>query len=986
MQLTADDVYDKENLMDIQVVSTLGLTEGDLEAIKKIDGVEFAEGSYTTNFLCLVNSKEIVTKVISMPEKINSVVISEGKQPEKHNECAVSREFLKASGLEIGDTVTFATGTDAKVFDTLASETFKIVGVVSSSYFLNGDMGSAEIGDGTVDGYVVLSQEAYVTNVYTSIYIQVFGAKNLDCNSEDYSRLVDSVMNKIRAISDRRCDIRYSEVRSTSNELLEKARREYETTEITVQTELAESYQKILEYRQQFADKQAHIEMLQGAEQNIPIYEQELAKAKTEIDTVEQAVLAKEAELNEMRTTQNSNMAELEKVKVIYEGIKNDPNSTAEEIKEAEEAYNLAQGICAVLQVQIQQTEKEVEQEKATLETAKNEYETKKTEIETIKSQLASGEAQKLLEYGEELNRAEEEYKMAENDAAAELADAATKLEKAEREINNMETPAWYLSSRNSVDSFATFTNDVQKLATLGMVIPLILIISAMLITYVVMSDLLAEQRVQITTLKSLGYSKSSIQSKYLRFVLLASAIGGVIGVFVGEYTILALILWMCKSIYYNLGNAVIVFNVEYGVISVAIAMVCTIFVTSSAISKEFKNKKAVKVKRILIERVRFVWDRFNLSQKTALRNLFRYKNRVLMTFIAVVGCMALLIAGIGVRNSVSVISSKQYDNVFSYNGVISIDSTITRAQRRTLLSSISDMSEVAEYAQATRMLVYGTGTNAKNLENEKDAYLVIPRDVDTFSSYVKLQERSGTLTPLTDEGVIITEKYADLLGVDVGGSVFIRLGQSDASSKEVKVTGITENYINNYIYMTPALYQSIYNATAETNVLLLKTEKDINVEDLSAKMLEVNGVNSVKMNEESTAELKTIKSDINSMTVVMIIAGLFIAFIFVYSLNNININERKRELATLKFMGFSNGELVKYICRENAVLTLLSVIPGAFAGIMLHEFILSAVETENYMFGRDLEPLSIVMCAVITIVFTMAVNSIMYFRLKKIN
>lgn len=986
MQLTADNVYDKENLMDIRITGTLGLSESDLEAIRKIDGVEFAEGSFITDFLCLVNSEEIVTKVISMPEKINSVVLLEGNLPEKHNECAVSREFLKTSGLSVGDSVTFSTGGDAKVFDTLASETYKIVGVVSSSYFLNGDMGSAEIGDGTVDGYVVLSQEAYVTNVYTSIYVQVAGAKNLNCNSEDYSRLVDSVMNKIRAISDRRCDIRYSEVRSTTNELLEKARREYEAAEITVQTELAEAYQKILEDRQLYEEKQAYIEVLKDAEQNIPLYEQELAKIKTELDTAEQAVLAKEAELNEMRATQESNLAELEKVKVIYEGIKNDPNSTAEEIKEAEEAYNLAQGICAVLQVQIQQTEKEVQQARTELETAKQEYNAKKTEIETLKSQIANGEAQKLLEYAQELERAEEEYEMAKNDAAAELSDAAAELEKAEREINNMEIPVWYVLGRSSIDSFATFTTDVQKTGAFGMVLVAIFFITAMLVTYVVMSGLMAEQRTQIATLKALGYSKSSIKSKYFRYVFLASVIGGVIGVFVGKYTIPSLVMWACKSVYYNLGNAVIEFNVEYAVASVAIAIIFTIFAVSSVIRKEFKNTaKTLKGKRVLIERVKFIWERFSLSQKYALRNLFRYGNRVLMTLVAVVGCMALLVAGIGVYDSTSVVTEKQND-VFSYNGVVSIDSTITRAQRRTILSSISDISEVTEYAQATRMTVYGTGTNAKTLQNEKNAYLVIPRDVDNFSSYVKLQERSGTAISLTDDGVIITEKYAEILGVQVGGSVFIRLGQSDAVLKEVKVTGITENYINNYIYMTPTLYQSIYNTSAETNVLFVKTEKDINVEDLSTKILDISGVNSFKMNEENSRELDVLKSNISSLALVMIMAGLFIAFIFVYSLNSINISERKPELATLKNMGFKDGEVVKYICRENIILTLLAVIPGVFAGVMLHGFISSAVETDAFMLSREIAPLSIVICAIITIIFTMAVNSIMYFKLKKIN
>lgn len=985
MQLTADNTYDKENLMDIRITGTLGLSEGDLEAIKKIDGVEFAEGSYITDFLCLVNSEEIVTKVISMPEKINSVVLLEGNLPEKHNECAVSREFLKASGLEVGDSVTFSTGNDTKVFDTLASEMYKIVGVVSSSYFLNGDMGTSEIGDGTVDGYVVLSQEAYVTDVYTSICIQVAGAKNLDYNSEDYSRLVDSVMNKIRAISDRRCDIRYSEVRSTSNELLEKARREYETAEITAKTELAEAYQKLLEYRQQFEEKQSYIEMLVNAEQNIPVYEQELAKAEAELNTAEQAVSQKEAELNEMRATQESNLAELEKVKVIYEGIKNDPNTTQAQLKEAEEAYNLAQGVCAVLQVQIQQTEKEVEQERAQLDAAKQEYNTKKTEVETLKSQIANGEAQKLLQYAEELRQKEEEYATAESDAEGELSDAAAELEKAEREINNMEIPVWYVLGRSSIDSFVTFTNDVQKTGTFGMVLALIFLIAAMLVTYVTMRGLIAEQRTQIATLKALGYSKGSIKSKYFRFVLLASVLGGIIGIFAGEYTIPSLVMWAYKSVYYNLGNAVIELSIEYGAVSAAIAVVCTVLVASFATGKEFKNNEnGVRTKRILIERVKFIWERFSLSQKSALRNLFRYKNRVLMTFVAVVGCMSLLIAGIGIYDSASVIADKQND-VFSYNGVVSIDGTITRAQRRTILSSISDISEVTEYAQATRMTVYGTGTNAKTLQNEKSAYLVIPRDVDNFSSYVKLQERSGVANTLTDEGVIITEKYAEILGVQVGSSVFIRLGQSDAVLKEVKVIGITENYINNYIYMTPALYQSIYNTTAETNVLLIKTEKDASVEELSAKILEISGVNSFKMNEENSRGLDVLKSNMNYLVVAMIIAGFFLAFIFVYSLNSINISERKPELAALKNMGFKDVEVVKYICRENIILILLDIIPGVFAGVLLHGFVASAVETDIFMLGREIAPLSIVICAVITIIFTMAVNSMMYFKIKKI-
>ncbi len=990
MQMTADSIYDKENLMDIRVVGTLGLTDSDLKAISEIEGVEFVEGAYTTDFLCLVNSKELVTKVIATPKKLNDVRVTEGRYPEKFNECIVSKEFLDASGLEIGGFVTLKTGTDASIFDTLAAETYEIVGVCSSSYFLNGDMGTATIGDGTVDGYVVIPQEAYVTNVYTSIYVQVEGAKELDCYGEEYTKLIENMMNKIKAISDRRCDIRYSEVRSTSNELLEKARTEFEAAEITVQTELAEAYQKILEGRQLFEEQKLWVEqnaeILNNAETNLPIYEKQLAEAKAEIDKGEKAIA------NTLAALEKAN-AELEIAKLQLEEIKNNPEATEQEIKEAETAYKLTESVCAAYQATML-----TEQQK--LEDGKKEYESKKAEVDALRAAVESGQLasaqQQLAQAEEELKRAEEQYEISKQDATDELADAEAELEKAEREITNMEVPVWYVLNRDSVESYLSYKNDSQSIGAIGTVFPIIFFLVAALVSLTTMTRMVEEQRTQIGTLKALGYSKLSIVSKYLLYAALASIIGSVIGVFLGEYTIPALIVWAYKLVYYNLGNAVVTLNVEYGVTAAVAATFCTTVAAFASCHKELKSVPAVLMrpeapragKRTLIERVSFIWDRLNFGQKSAMRNLFRYKKRFLMTLFGVGGCMALLLVGLGVRDSVSAMADNQYGVVFNYSGIVSVDTTLTRAQRRTLLSNISDISDITEYTQATRTMVYGTGESEKNLENEKNAYMIIPRDVDGFASYVKLQERVGLMTKLelTDEGVIITEKYADLLGVSVGDSIFIRKSEADAYSKEVKVTGITENYIFNYIYMTPNLYQSIYGSAAEVNILMLKTANNANTEDISTRLLSINGVNSVTMNEEEIGELNTVINNLYFIVIVMIIAAAILAFVVLYNLNNINISERRRELATLKLLGFYNGELAQYVYRENVILTLLGTLLGVGLGIGLHQFVMVTVETDVYMFGRELAPLSVVIAAVLTIIFAMIVNSIMYFKLKKVD
>lgn len=991
MQLTADAVYDKENLMDIHVIGTLGLTGGDIEAISEIEGVNTAEGSYSTDFLCLANSSEVVTKVISMPQTVNDIRVKEGIFPEKYNECLVSEEFLEITGFKTGDYVSLITGTTDSVFDTLASETYKIVGVCASSYFLNGDMGTSTVGDGIVDGYIVIPREAFVTDVYTDIYITVDGAQELNCYSDEYKERVESVINGIKEISARRCDIRYSEVRSKSSELLENARNDYYAAEATVNTELADAYQQLLDTEAMLQEKREDFEeekaILENAETELPLRKQQIAEA-------EEYLQQQESNLQRLKTTLEENKGKLEQAEAQYNEIANNPNATEQQKNDAKNALLLVQGVYELSEKQVASGEEQIASAKKEIEEAKN-------TISQIESVLADSsvitDAEKQLTDAEiELQRGKEQYELEKEDAAAELADAAAELSKAESEINNMEVPEWYVLDRETNESFAGFKNDSQSIGAIGTVFPIIFFLVAALVSLTTMTRMVEEQRTQIGTLKALGYSKISIASKYILYAFFASVIGSVAGVFIGELTLPELIITAYKSVYYNLGENVVELNARYGITAAVAATLCTTAAAFAACYKELRSvpaqlmrPQAPKVgKRTLIESVGFIWERLNFGQKAAARNLFRYKKRFFMTLFGVSGCMALLLVGMGIYDSVSAMADNQYGQVFKYDGVVSVDPTLTRPQRRTLLQNISDVSDIEGYLAANRTMIYASGVSEESGSEEKNAYMIIPGNLDSLKDYVSLKEPGGLMSELTlsDDGVIITEKLADLLNISPGDSMYIKLSESDAYPKEVKVTAITENYIFNYIYMTADLYQSIYSTSPDVNMLMIKTADGADISDLSTRILKINGTTSVTMNADELEELNSVIRMLYFIIVIMVLAAGVLAFVVLYNLNNINISERRRELATIKLLGFFDKELAWYVFRENAALTVMGTVLGIALGIVLHRFVMVTVETDMYMFGRELSPWSIIIGALLTLFFSAVVNFVMYFRLKKIN
>ena len=559
-----------------------------------------------------------------------------------------------------------------------------------------------------------------------------------------------------------------------------------------------------------------------------------------------------------------------------------------------------------------------------------------------------------------------------------------------------METPVWHVLDRNSIEAYVSYITDSDSIGAIGTVFPMIFFFVAALVSLTTMTRMVEEERMQIGTLKALGYGKLAIASKYLLYSATASIIGSVIGVFVGELSIPPLIITAYRAVYYNLGDNIIHLNAWYAITAGLVATLCTTLAAFFACYYSMRSVPASLMrpvapksgKRTLIEKVKFIWQRLDFGQKSAVRNLFRYKKRFFMTLFGVGGCMALLIVGLGIRDSISVMTEKQYGEIFNYTSIVSVDSSITRAERRNMISRVNAVPNVEGLIQTNRTMISASALPSAEKDDEKSAYLVVPADVDQFPEFIKLQERTGKkhILSLANEGVIITEKYADLLGVETGDMIYLKIDSTTVTPKEVMVLGIAENYIFNYIYMTPTLYQSLYNVEPEINVLFVKNNGILNDANFKTALSRIEGINSVITSSDELEGLNKVVNNLYLIIILMVVSAAVLAFIVLYNLNNINITERRRELATFRLIGFYNNELASYVFRENIILTAFGIIIGIVLGIVLHNFVMVTVETDVYMFGRELDPLSILIAIVLTIIFTVIVNLITYFSLKKID
>ena len=977
MILSGDTYADEVKLMDIKVVSTYGLTEEDVDVIERLPAIESAEGTYSVDVLFDVKGDKQVVHVMAETDTVNTVTVMEGRMPKNDKECLVDYDFLAATEYEIGDTITFESGTNAELTDSLVQEEFKIVGTGNSPMYFSFLRGSSTIGNGSVSGFAIVLPEAFTTEVYTEIYAMVDGAKEELSFTEAYEAKVDKAIEQIQLIQNVRCEVRRDDLAQEAQLEIDNARKELNKKKEEAEKEIAENEDKLAD-----------------AEIDIKIGKAQIESSRLQLESTKSMLSMVREELDS---------AKAEYVSVI-DDLKAERNELAAEIQRAEDKANeLEEGPAkdaAMAAIEpMRQTLAELDSEVATLETeANSKFADIENEIASYEAEIAAGErelaaAEKELKKAEkEVNSGKNEIKDAKQEMETEIEDAETEIDNAEEEILKIEIPTWYIFDRSAVSEYQGFGDNAARIGALAIVFPTMFFLVAALISLTTMTRMVEEQRVQIGTLKALGYSKFDIMKKYLNYALSATLTGGVLGVLIGGKLLPFVIIdAYYNTVYDKLPYILIPYRWGIAVVSILIAALCTGGATLASCYKELIAQPAVLMrpaapqigKRTWIERMTFIWKRLSFSWKSSLRNLFRYKKRFFMTLFGIGGCMGLLMVGYGLRDSISSISQHQFGELQLFDCSVFVSDDFSDDARKELSEYLETDKDVSAYMHASMISV-----TAENEDEEVDAYMYIIDDVETGKEFFVFRDRkSKEQYDLADDGIIISEKTANMINANVGDVIY--LTENGMNEHKVKISAITENYVSHYVYMQADLYEELYEEEVFNNSILVRVNDGVSEEKLEKvgeKLLSYDDVLNVQYTESLVTSLDGMLVALDQVMIFIILLAGLLSFVVLYNLNNINITERRRELATLKVLGFYNDEVAMYVYRENILLTILGVLVGCGFGKFLHYFTVVTVEVDAAMFGRQVYLHSYLICAAFTISFSIIVNVVMYFKLKTIN
>ena len=1040
MKLTLDTYFDDKNVMDIQVISTLGLTDEDITELEKLDLIDDAQGTYQTDAMVTAGDKQFVVKLESLASSINDLQVTSGRLPENQNECVVEEAFLQGTEYNIGDTIKVQvdniTDDDGNDISVLKTNDLQIVGTVRSPMYISTDRGSTKLGSGVINYYLYVSPDNINTNINTNIYITVNGAKDLKCYDDKYENLIEQAEDEIEKIADARKEVRYNALFDKANQKLQDAKNEFETQKADGEKQLQDAENEINSAKQELENGRNEI-AANRAKANNEFNEagKQLLDAKNTLEQNENDFNAKKQEAEKQISDYETSLNELKQIQEQYNNLQNTLSTSKAQLEILEKQLNVsneekkeelkkqinelnasiskieagiividkqleAQGIADINQT-VTYTENAIQTAKAELANGQKKIDSAKAEIQSRKEQLnktknstyaeLDSAEKKLDESVKQIEEAEAELAKSREEFNSKISDAEKELDDAEEEVNSIERPTWYILDRQQNAGYVSYMQDTDRVANLAQVFPIVFFIVAALISLTSMTRMVEEQRVQIGTLKALGYNKLQIASKYIIYATLATVIGGLIGLVIG-FSILPKVIADIYAMVYDVPDVILEFNMTYATAGMAAAMICTIGATIISCYKTLKQKPATLMrpkapkpgKRVLLERITFIWKRLNFTKKVTARNIFRYKKRFMMTIIGVGGCTALIIAGFGLRDAISSMIPSQYGKIDLYN----ISVTLKDEYKNEELENIDNILKNYEYTEDVLNANVQSVTIDKN-DNTQSIQLIIPQTPENLSNFIVLESRidNDEKYVLDDTGVIITEKLSKLLDIKVGDE--IKILNSDDKECNVKVNAITENYIYHYIYMTPNLYNQLYDTRIGYNVVYVNTTdmEELEEDELGEQILSnsdyISGVTFMSNTENIFAE---VMNNMDLVVWILIISAGLLAFVVLYNLLNANITERIRELATIKVLGFYDKEVYDYISRETIILTVIGMLFGIGGGYFLTLYIIKTCEIDMLMFNPQITVWSYLFGVIITAVFAIIVNIITYFSLKKID
>lgn len=717
--------------------------------------------------------------------------------------------------------------------------------------------------------------------------------------------------------------------------------------------------------------------------------ESTLAASKAELESGEQELANGQAQINAAREQLSSAQQEINANAQTLADGQAQLDANVSKLNASEQQY--ASGLAQYQSGQQQIADNEAKLLSGEKEIADNEKKLTDGEKEIAENEKKLQDAAKDLEKGEkDLADGKQEYETSRKDAEEEIAENEQKLADARKELDDLEQPEWMVTDREDLPEYSDYGDNADRLKSIGQVFPVIFFLVAALISLTTMTRMVEEQRTQIGTLKALGYRKPAIAAKYICYALLATVGGSIMGMLLGEKIIPYVIITAYGIMYHNVSNTISIdYQLSFALIASGASIVCTVGATLFACGKELQETPASLMrppapkegKRVLLERITFIWKRLSFSWKSTIRNLFRYKKRLIMTVFGIAGSMGLMLVGFGIQDSISDIAAIQYRDLQHYTGMIIEDEDSTEKEKEELLNFVKNNNEIAHCNR-----VQMTKISAPKGNSNISIYLFVPESLDEFAKDVTLQNRiTGEKYELTDDGAAISEKTADLLNLKVGDTITL---EKAGKKYTVKVAVVTENYMSHYLYMTPLVYEQTFNEKPdyENIVFTVKEEDKDAMEKVGTEILTCPAALSISYTSSLSAQVDRMLSTLDVVILVLIVSAGMLAFVVLYNLNNINITERQRELATLKVLGFYDGEVSQYVLRENVILTALGIVFGAIFGILLHRYVITTVEVDAVMFGRNIKPMSFVYGGILTSVFSAVVNAVMHFKLKTIN
>ena len=1029
MRGSVDKYDDDNNLQDIQLYSSYGFCDEDVKAIKAYEGIENVQASKQVDVYCRRKDGSIVVaRVLESDPKVNGYDLTSGREPRASRECLVLANMNSESAYQIGDALTFFfEDEDKEISDYLKFDEYEIVGGCKTPAYMSKVLGTSNLKNQDLDLIVYVPKDNFVFEYYTTVFLTLEGARDKQSYTSDYDDYIESKLDLVEDMAASQQDYLKTKIYDEYKEELDDAIKEFEEEKLKGQTELDDAKKKLDEANVQIIASQMDVDtytsIIAATEQQIGGSKATLDERKASNDAAKRNIESKygvsfDNAVNSVTsdyTTYTTNKATItaQENSIIALQEQNDrltaqkagldPVDDASQIAsiDAMIAYNESQiaNLNSTAMVEYRQSLQN------SCDAIDNAYIAKGysgvddayRDISTISSESVSIQASytgidegydlinemkaKIADMQKQINDGKREYEKGLREYSDGVKEFNEKIEEAQADINkakqdleDLPTAKWMILTRDSHYSSYMYKGSCDQMAAIGYTLPILFYLVAALVCMTTMTRLVDEQRSQIGIYRALGYSKIQVIGKYVSYAILASLIGSIIGIIVGQF-IFPTVIYNTWRLMYDFPDMIMMFPIKYVIICTLAFTVLMTIVTANVVNITLKEcsaslmrpKAPKSAKAILLEKINFIWRRLSFTSKITARNLIRYKTRFFMTVIGVAGCTGLLVVGYGIKDSIADVIDIQFGRIFGYDYQIYLENDY----------HIDENVEILLENESNDVVVPFMAYTSKVYLSDDDATITVEiMNARKFNEVmgIKMIDRKTDLK-LNSDGVIISQKFA--INNDVSKGDYITIESKNGVKKQVKVVEICEMYFQHYLFMSDAYYEEIFDEPVHNTNIAIKTD---DLDSLKQDIKKLEDYSSMVDFSSMIEQFQIMIEALDLIILVIILTAGSLAFVVLINLTQVNISERIREIATLKVLGFRDIEVNSYIFKEILLLSFIGALVGLPLGVLEHHFIMNVINMEMVMFGMNISILSFTYSFLITIVFTIIV---LYFTRK---